>query len=151
MSLTHTTTSRCTKTSERISREVAEFLDAGGEINEIPRGQSGHNLELKTEKGNHGHRVVWADPKMLMTSKEGRAASIRYREAEKINKAAKGGKLAGVTRHSKAQAEMDKNMPKILELKSKGLSNREIGKAIKKSHGTVGAWLRIHRDKTNAK
>ena len=45
---------------ETIASKVAEFLAGGGEIQQVPRGESGHKLVVMKDKTG---RQRWVDPK----------------------------------------------------------------------------------------
>lgn len=88
MSIYHTPPQRCLTESARISRDLDEFLSAGGEIEQIPIGQSAHNLEVKALEGR-GTRVAWQDDSNHWTSDIAKAASVRKREIKESEKKAR--------------------------------------------------------------
>lgn len=138
MSLTHTPTHKVLKSSDRIARDTERFLSAGGEINEIPRGQSGHNLEIRTEKSSaHGTRRYYADPKMKINSDAAKAASIRKTAAKKENARLRKSQ-SNVGRPKKPR---DERFQRAKNLLSEGKSQREVCRILDLSRGTLRNWL----------
>lgn len=144
MSITHTATQKITGARERINQQVEEFLAAGGSITEIPRGQSAHNLEIRTvENKGHGTRRHYVDPKLQLSSAEGKAASIRQRKTQKENERLRKAKERGDEMRAQGKARRAQHMPKIRQMLDEGKSRREIAKVIGVAHGTVNYWLKL--------
>ncbi|MFD1216392.1 hypothetical protein [Microbulbifer celer] len=144
MSITHTATQKTLNARELINEQIAAYLERGGSITEIPRGQSVHNLQIRpVEDKNRGTRRCYADPKMNLQSAEGKASSIRQRQAREKSREALRKNAEAL--NEAARARRQKQMPKVRQMLAEGKSRREIGKVIGVAHGTINYWLKLER------
>lgn len=84
MGMYFTTTRKTQNAADEIASKTEEFLAAGGEIKQIPTGQSAYNLELRAvESRGRGTRRAWKDGSLSLKSEQGKRLSVAKIEAKK--------------------------------------------------------------------
>lgn len=140
MSIYHSTPQRCTNASDKISADIERYLSAGGEIEQVPTGQSAYSLQVREVKSRgKGTRRAWVDERLSMRSEMAKGLSVRTREAREVERAA-AKKLADRRRKQNGRAA---HMPRVRGLLEQGKTRREIAETIGVSHGTINNWIRL--------